>query len=66
MAEGRKRKTVIDAKKLADFLGPQRFEYGELEAEDQTGSATGLVVTEVGGDVVAIEVTRMEGRRTSS
>ena len=62
VAEGRKRKTVIDAKKLAEFLGPQRFEYGELEAEDQTGSATGLVVTEVGGDVVAIEVTRMEGK----
>ena len=62
VAEGRKRKTVIDAKKLADLLGPQRFEYGELESEDQTGSAIGLVVTEVGGDVVAIEVTRMEGR----
>ena len=61
VAEGRKRKTVIDEKKLAELLGPQRFEYGELEAEDQTGSATGLVVTEVGGDVVAIEVTRMEG-----
>ena len=38
VAEGRKRKTVIDPKKLADLLGPQRFEYGELEAEDQTGS----------------------------
>ena len=62
VAEGRKRKTVIDPKKLADLLGPQRYEYGELESEDQTGAATGLVVTEVGGDVVAIEVTRMEGR----
>ena len=57
VAEGRTRKTVIDPKKLADLLGPQRFEYGELEAEDQTGSAIGLVVTEVGGDVVPIEVT---------
>jgi ATP-dependent Lon protease len=62
VAEGRKRKTVIDVKKLVDYLGPPRFEYGELEAEDQTGSATGLVVTEVGGDVVAIEVTSMEGK----
>jgi ATP-dependent Lon protease len=62
VAEGRKRKTVIDVKKLVEYLGPPRFEYGELEAEDQTGSATGLVVTEVGGDVVAIEVTKMEGR----
>ena len=62
VAEGRKRKTVVDEKKLFEFLGPQRFDYGELEAEDQTGSATGLVVTEVGGDVVAIEVTKMEGK----
>ena len=62
VAEGRTRKTVVDMKKLAVFLGPPRFEYGELESEDQTGAATGLVVTEVGGDIVAVEVTKMEGR----
>jgi ATP-dependent Lon protease len=62
VAEGRTRKTVVDIKKLELYLGPPRFEYGELEPEDQTGSATGLVVTEVGGDVVAIEVTKMEGK----
>jgi ATP-dependent Lon protease len=62
VAEGRKRKTVVDVKKLLEFLGPPRWEYGELEPEDQTGAATGLVVTEVGGDVVAVEVTKMEGR----
>jgi ATP-dependent Lon protease len=62
VAEGRKRKTVVDERKLVDHLGPPRFEYGELETEDQTGAATGLVVTEVGGDVVAVEVTRMEGK----
>ena len=62
VAEGRKRKMVVDVRKLNEYLGPPRFEYGELEAEDQTGSATGLVVTEVGGDVVAIEVTLMEGK----
>ena len=62
VAEGRKRKTVVDCKKLEAYLGPQRFEYGELEAEDQIGAATGLVVTEVGGDVIAIEVTLMEGK----
>jgi ATP-dependent Lon protease len=62
VAEGRKRKTVVDNRRLLEFLGPPRFEYGELESEDQTGAATGLVVTEVGGDVVAVEVTKMEGR----
>ncbi len=62
VAEGRKRKTIVDDKKLAEFLGPKRYEFGELETEDQIGSATGLVVTEVGGDVIAVEVTRMEGK----
>ncbi len=62
VAEGRKRKTIVDMKKLDEYLGPPRFEYGELEPEDQVGSATGLVVTEVGGDVVAIEVVLMEGK----
>jgi ATP-dependent Lon protease len=62
VAEGHKRKTLVDVKKLNVFLGPPRFEYGELESEDQTGAATGLVVTEVGGDIVAVEVTKMEGR----
>src|SRR5437773_990425 len=51
VAEGRKRKTVVDPKKLLEILGPPRFEYGELEPEDQVGSATGLVVTEVGGEI---------------
>ena len=62
VAEGRKSKTVVNDRKLSALLGPQRFEYGELEAEDQVGAATGLVVTEVGGDVVSVEVTRMEGK----
>ncbi len=62
VAEGRKRKTLVDVKKLLDYLGPPRWEYGELEAEDQIGAATGLVVTEVGGDIVAVEVTRMDGK----
>jgi ATP-dependent Lon protease len=62
VAEGRKTKTKVGDRKLTELLGPPRFEYGELEAEDQVGAATGLVVTEVGGDVVSVEVTRMEGK----
>jgi ATP-dependent Lon protease len=62
VAEGRKSKTTVNERKLNQLLGPPRFEYGELEPEDQVGAATGLVVTEVGGDVVSVEVTRMEGK----
>ena len=35
-------------RKLTEMLGPTRFEYGELEPEDQVGAATGLVVTAAG------------------
>jgi ATP-dependent Lon protease len=62
VAEGRRTKTVVNERRLNTLLGPARFEYGELESEDQVGAATGLVVTEVGGDVVSVEVTRMEGK----
>ena len=62
VAEGRTTRTNVTTRKLTELLGPARYEYGELEPEDQVGAATGLVVTEVGGDVVAVEVTRMEGK----
>ena len=52
VAEGRKKKTTVDPALVEEYLGPPRFEYGELEPEDQTGAATGLVVTEVGGEKV--------------
>ena len=61
VAEKKSRKGTIDAKKMAAWLGPERHEYGELESADQVGSATGLVVTPVGGDVVTVEVGVMEG-----
>ncbi len=62
VAERKSRKGTIDTKKMAAWLGPERHEYGELESADQIGSATGLVVTPVGGDVVTVEVGVMEGR----
>ncbi|MFM2097466.1 MAG: hypothetical protein RIT06_94 [Chloroflexota bacterium] len=62
VAEKKSRKGVVDLKKMATWLGPERHEYGEMDADDQIGSATGLVVTPTGGDVVAVEVGVMDGR----
>ena len=62
VAEKKIRKGSVDLKKLATWLGPERHEYGEMDNDDQVGSATGLVVTPVGGDVVTVEVGVMEGR----
>ena len=53
---------LVKPEDLEDYLGPARFEYGELEAEDQIGMVTGLVVSDAGGDIVQVEATRMEGK----
>jgi ATP-dependent Lon protease len=55
-------KVTVEPDQLEEYLGPARFEYGELESEDQVGMVTGLVVSEVGGDIVQVEATRMEGK----
>jgi ATP-dependent Lon protease len=53
---------VVKPEDLEDYLGPGRFEYGELESEDQVGMVTGLVVSDAGGDIVQVEATKMEGK----
>ncbi len=55
-------KIVVKAEDLEEYLGPARFDYGELDAEDQVGMVTGLVVSDAGGDIVQVEATRMDGK----
>ncbi len=55
-------KVTVEADQLEDYLGPARFDYGELETEDEIGMATGLVVSDAGGDIVQVEATKMEGK----
>ncbi|MGA9775368.1 MAG: endopeptidase La [Candidatus Dormiibacterota bacterium] len=47
---------------LVEYLGPIRFESVEAEPEDKVGLATGVVVSEVGGDLVTVEALAIEGR----
>ncbi len=44
------------------YLGVPRYEYGLAEEQDEIGVATGAAVTSVGGDLLSIEVTVMEGK----
>ncbi|MCW3059613.1 MAG: ATP-dependent protease La [Capsulimonas sp.] len=61
-AEGRTEPVVVDKAKVEDYLGAPRFEYEEIaERTEQPGVVTGLVWTPVGGDVVFIEASRMNG-----
>jgi ATP-dependent Lon protease len=43
------------------FLGPPKFRFGMAEEKDEVGVATGLVYTEMGGDVITVEATLMRG-----
>ncbi|MGI8658977.1 MAG: S16 family serine protease, partial [Candidatus Limnocylindria bacterium] len=62
VASDPKTKVVVKPEDLEEYLGPGRFEYGELESEDQIGMVTGLVVSDAGGDIVQVEATRMDGK----
>ncbi|CAM5192925.1 Lon protease OS=Castellaniella defragrans OX=75697 GN=lon PE=2 SV=1 [Castellaniella defragrans] len=52
----------VDADNLSDFLGVRRFSFGVAEREDKVGQVTGLAWTEVGGDLLTIEVADMPGK----
>lgn len=62
VVEGKRGKTTVSAKTVHNYLGPQKFSYGMAEEKDEIGVATGLVWTEVGGDVIFIEATKMPGK----
>ncbi|MFA7669252.1 MAG: endopeptidase La [Burkholderiaceae bacterium] len=69
-ATGRRRRAPIvavdpirvTAENLADFLGVRRYTFGMAEKENKIGQVTGLAWTEVGGDLLTIEVADMPGK----
>ena len=52
----------VDEKSLSDYLGIQKFKFGELESEDKVGVVTGLAWTEYGGEILKIETVNMPGK----
>ncbi len=62
VAEGKAAHHTVSPAALTRFLGPPRFDFGVAEEKDQIGAATGVAVTEAGGDLQPVEVTLMEGK----
>lgn len=56
IAEGKVKKVEVTEKNLSKFLGPSKFTPLLSEKEDMVGMATGLAVTEAGGEILFIEV----------
>jgi ATP-dependent Lon protease len=52
----------INEEKLPDLLGPWKFRDQSLDKKNEVGAATGLAWTEVGGQILTVECTLMEGK----
>ena len=52
----------VTGENLSDYLGVRRYTFGMAEKENQIGQVTGLAWTEVGGDLLTIEVADMPGK----
>jgi ATP-dependent Lon protease len=57
-----KEKELITLERIPDFLGPQKFLPEVAERTAEPGVATGLAWTPVGGDILFIEATKMNGK----
>ncbi len=57
-----KYRITVTPKAVRRYLGVTRFRYGEAEEKQSIGVATGLAWTEVGGELLLIEVAIMPGK----
>jgi ATP-dependent Lon protease len=60
LAAGATPPVVITPEDLTDLLGPRRHDYGEAQERDEIGAVTGVVVSEVGGDIITVEALAIE------
>jgi ATP-dependent Lon protease len=55
-------RVVIDAEKVKELLGTIRFRKQDIARKSEIGLVNGLAWTEVGGDVLQVEATLVEGK----
>lgn len=55
-------KQIIDKSIIEKFLGVKIYHFGLAESENQVGQVNGLAWTEVGGDLLTIEVAIVDGK----
>ena len=58
----RVRKLTITSKNIEKYLGVKKFHYGLAESFDQVGQVTGLAWTSVGGELLTIEASMLQGK----
>jgi len=53
---------LINSKSLSKYLGPEKYRYGRAEQEAKIGVTTGLAWTDLGGELLNIEVSVVPGK----
>lgn len=53
---------VVTPAKLVELLGPHKYKFGQIEQENEIGLTNGMAWTEVGGDLLAVEVSVVPGK----
>ncbi len=61
VSNGVTKKITVTSKGMPKYLGVPKFRHGETEEKNQIGLTTGLAWTEIGGELLAIEASVMEG-----
>jgi ATP-dependent Lon protease len=59
---GTRNPVVITPENLKEFLGARKFTYDPAQEADEVGVAQGLAYTEMGGEVMPIEVSLVDGK----
>ncbi len=57
-----KKLTSISSKNLEKYSGVKKFKYGVAEKDNAIGQVTGLAWTEVGGELLTIEASNIDGK----
>lgn len=57
-----KKTHTVTPKKVKDFLGGNRYKFGKIEGGNEIGLTNGMAWTEVGGDLLIIEVSVVPGK----
>ncbi|MET3647970.1 endopeptidase La [Phyllobacterium ifriqiyense] len=60
--KSKKKSVKVTAANIDDYLGVEKFRFGQIDGEDQVGVVTGLAWTEVGGELLTIEGVMMPGK----
>ncbi|PSH67826.1 endopeptidase La [Phyllobacterium brassicacearum] len=58
----KKKAVKVTETNIDEYLGVEKFRFGQIDGEDQVGVVTGLAWTEVGGELLTIEGVMMPGK----